>query len=60
MAEKDRIIEQIQKLQEQRKILTTYLAGVVGGLIALLLSVCVRSKAYRLPRRRCASGGGYP
>jgi len=38
MAEKDRLIEQIRELQEQRKILTTYLAGAVGGSIALLLS----------------------
>lgn len=38
MAEKDRFIEQIRELQEQRKIFTTYLVGMVSGSIALLLS----------------------
>lgn len=38
MSDRDRLIEQIRELQEQRKVLTTYLAGAVGGSIALLLS----------------------
>ena len=38
MSERDRLIEQIRELQEQRKVLTTYLAGAVGGSVALLLS----------------------
>lgn len=38
MSERDRLVEQIRELQEQRKVLTTYLAGAVGGSIALLLS----------------------
>jgi hypothetical protein len=38
MSDRDRLIEQIRELQEQRKVLTTTLMGAGGGSVALLLS----------------------